>query len=230
MQDSDIQTLWDARAEGYDHYAPDHGLLDADTRQAWKDLLRTWLPSTPGLVGDFGCGTGTLSVLAAELGHEVQAFDFSPRMVDRARAKTAQFGAAVQVMQADISDPPVPGATLDAALARHVLFTLRKPEAALRRWAEAVRPGGRLVLVEGYWGDDMSTDEIGPGDAVVRADTGRPWRGGVRAADLRRVVEPLASAVRVVPLDDPAYWGGQTEEQRYLLVADVLGRPAASPA
>ena len=218
MERSEIEATWDARAEDYDQEA-DHGLLDADTRRAWKDLLRMWLPSFPGVVGDFGCGTGSLSVVAAELGHEVQAFDLSAQMVERARAKTTQFGAAVHVLKADVSDPPVPPQALDAVLARHVLWTLPDPEASLRRWARALRPGGRMVLIEGFWGSD---------DADVGDKPQLPWRSGVTSTRLRKAVAPMATSVRVVPLDDPVYWGKPIDHERYVLVADLPDESAGA--
>ena len=79
-----IRAYWDDFAADYDTY-PDHGLLDSDIRAAWKDLLRTWLPTRPSVVADLACGTGTMSVLAAELGHQVRGIDLSGEMVARAR-------------------------------------------------------------------------------------------------------------------------------------------------
>ena len=105
MRAEQIAKYWDEYAAEYDQ-EPDHGLLDSDTRLAWKDLLRMWLPPHASDVADLACGTGTLSALAAELGHRVRGFDLSSEMVARARAKTAHFGAAVQIEQADVSAPP----------------------------------------------------------------------------------------------------------------------------
>lgn len=202
----EIRAFWDDHAAHYDE-AADHGLRDADTRAAWKDLLRTWLPSRPCDVADLACGTGSLTSLVAELGHNVQAFDLSAEMVARARAKTAIFGAAVRVEQADVSEPPLGPRSLDAVLARHVLWTLPDPHAALGHWAEALRAGGRLVLVEGRW-DTQPTTEM-------------PWAGGVTAGQLGAALEPVTDTVRVVPLRDPLLWGKEIDDERYLLVATV---------
>ncbi len=140
MKPEQIAQYWDDYAAEYDQ-EPDHGLLDSDTRTAWKDLLRMWLPPHPSDIADLACGTGTLSALAAELGHRVRAFDLSGEMVSRAQAKTAHFGAAVEVRQADVSSPPLEPGSVDAVLARHILWTLPDPQAALAAWAAAVRPG-----------------------------------------------------------------------------------------
>src|SRR6476469_10151471 len=119
MQTDEIRQYWDDAAAEYDS-SPDHGLLDSDIRAAWKDLVRTWLPTRPSLVADLACGTGTMAVLIAELGHEVRGIDLSGEMVARARAKTAPFGRAVEIEQADASAPPFEPGTFDTVFARHI--------------------------------------------------------------------------------------------------------------
>src|SRR6478609_5325654 len=57
--------LWDAQAARFDD-EPDHGLHDPLVRDAWRSLLRSVLPPSPGRVADLGCGTGTLSLLLVE--------------------------------------------------------------------------------------------------------------------------------------------------------------------
>jgi ubiquinone/menaquinone biosynthesis C-methylase UbiE len=200
-----VRRYWDDFAAEYDQ-APDHGLLDSDIRAAWKDLLRTWLPSRPARVADLACGTGSLAVLAAELGHQVSGVDLSGEMVARARAKTAPFGSAVEVVQGDAGSPPLAAGEFDVVLARHILWTLPDPTAALRSWVELLRPGGRLVLVEGRWGLEGASDEPVP-----------PWRSGVPSEELADVVRALVGEPAVVQLSDATYWGKEIEHERYLL-------------
>ena len=204
----ETRAYWDEFAAEYDTY-PDHGLLDSDMRSAWKDLLRMWLPTTASTVADIACGTGTLSVLAAELGHRVHAIDLSGEMVARARAKAAPFGAAVQVSQGDAGAPPLAPASVDVVLARHILWTLPDPHGALARWADLLRPGGRMVLVEGMWGLEPAED---------RPEL--PWGSGVASAELVEVVRWLGGGEpAVVPLSDAVFWGKETDEERYLVMA-----------
>lgn len=208
-----VRRYWDDFAAEYDAY-PDHGLLDSDIRAAWKDLLRTWLPPRPARVADLACGTGSMSVLAAELGHQVSGVDLSGEMVARARAKTAPFGSAVEVVQGDAGAPPLAAGAFDVVLARHILWTLPDPAAALRAWVRLLRPGGRLVLVEGRWGM-----EAAEGEASV------PWRAGVPSAELVAAVRDLAAEPVVVQLTDSTYWGKQIEHERYLLTVQVGATP-----
>jgi ubiquinone/menaquinone biosynthesis C-methylase UbiE len=193
---SEPRAYWDAQAAGFDD-EPDHGLGDPATREAWRQLLAAHLPMPPSDVVDLGCGTGTLSVLLAEAGHRVRGTDLSPAMVERARAKAAGAGLEVGFEVGDAAAPPYDAASADVVLCRHVLWALPDPSAALARWMTLLRPGGRLVLVEGLW------------------STG----AGLTADECRRLVGAHAADVQVVPLVDEVYWGGPIGDERYLVRA-----------
>ncbi|MEV6615575.1 class I SAM-dependent methyltransferase [Streptomyces sp. NPDC051051] len=188
---------WDAQAAAFDE-EPDHGLRDPEVRAAWADRLRGWLPDRPGDLLDLGCGTGSLSLLAAERGHRVTGVDLSPAMIDRARAKLA--GRDAVFLVGDAAAPPVGEERFDTVLVRHVLWTLPDPGHALRRWCDLLRPGGRLVLVEGVWGTVSPV--------------------GIPADRLTALLAPLTGRARVERLsDDPRLWGRAVEDERYAVVA-----------
>ncbi|MEU3188485.1 trifunctional class I SAM-dependent methyltransferase/NUDIX hydrolase/VOC family protein [Streptomyces sp. NPDC006923] len=185
---------WDAAADSFDR-EPDHGLLDPAVRAAWAGRLTSWLPGEPSRVLDLGCGTGSLSRLAAEQGHRVTAVDLSPRMAALARAKLA--GTRAGVLIGDAGRPPVRERSFDVVIARHTLWLLPDPEAALRHWSSLLRPGGRLVLIEGVW-----------------SGTGLP------AERLTTALAPLSESVQHERLSaDPALWGRAVDDERYALIA-----------
>ncbi|MCF3120129.1 methyltransferase domain-containing protein [Streptomyces arenae] len=195
---------WDAAAATFDD-EPDHGLRDAEVREAWADRLRDWLPDTPADVLDLGCGTGSLALLAAGRGHRVTAVDLSPRMAERARAKLA--GRDAEILVGDAGRPPVQGRLFDVVLARHVLWTLPDPEAALRHWRGLLRPGGRLVLVEGVWG---TVTPVGlPRSRLVAALTPHV---------ARLHTERLSGDARL--------WGAPVDDERYAVVGVLPETPA----
>ena len=184
---------WDAEAASFDE-EPDHGLRDPGVRGAWAERLRDWLPTGPGDVLDLGCGTGSLSLLAAEQGHRVTGVDLSPAMVELARAKLAGRDAAFLV--GDAAMPPVGEQRFDVVLGRHVLWALPDPGRALRRWWGLLRPGGRLVLVEGVWGEV-----------------------GIPAEVVAGLVEPLGGRVLVERLSEQSVlWGKDVDDERYAVV------------
>jgi 2-polyprenyl-3-methyl-5-hydroxy-6-metoxy-1,4-benzoquinol methylase len=191
-----VRDYWEAQATGFDA-EPDHGLRDPSVRRAWRALLREHLPAAPARVADLGCGTGTLSVLLAEDGHEVHGVDLAEAMLAAARAKASAAGVPATFAQGDAADPPLAPRGFDVVLSRHVLWALPDPSAALARWVSLLRPGGRMLLVEGFW------------------DTGAGLTAR-RCADLVR--EHRASAV-VHRLTDPRLWGRPVDDERYLLLS-----------
>jgi SAM-dependent methyltransferase len=188
---------WDAEAATFDD-EPDHGLRDPEVREAWAERLGAWLPVRASDVLDLGCGTGSLSLLAAEQGHRVTGVDLSPAMIERARAKLA--GRAAVFLVGDAAAPPVGEERFDVVLVRHVLWALPDPARVLRQWCGLLRPGGRLVLVEGVWGT------AGP--------------VGISAERLTGLLAPLTEDVRVERLsDDARLWGRDVGDERYAVVA-----------
>jgi SAM-dependent methyltransferase len=197
---SDPRASWDAEAATFDD-EPDHGLRDPATREAWRALLSRHLPAPPADVLDLGCGTGTLTVLLAQDGHRVHGVDWSPAMVAAARTKIADAGVAATAEQGDAAHPAGAPAAYDVVLSRHVLWALPDPAGVVGRWTQLARPGGRLVLIEGWW-----------------------WTGGgLTATQTRRLVEPHLAQVVVEPLTDPLLWGGPISDERYLLTGRTLG-------
>lgn len=189
------QDLWDAEAAAFDD-EPDHGLHDPVVRDAWRSLLNSLLPPAPARVADLGCGTGTLSLLLAEEGNAVDGVDLSPEMLRRAVAKVGSY-PGTGFVTGDAAAPPLPVATYDVVLCRHVLWALPEPAAALARWIDLLAPDGRLVLIEGSW------------------STG----AGLTADETSALLIGAGRTPRVVPLTDPAYWGGPITDERYAVVA-----------
>ncbi|MFD9972147.1 methyltransferase domain-containing protein [Streptomyces sp. NPDC059017] len=188
---------WDAAADTFDD-EPDHGLRDPAVRHAWAERMRHWLPPAPSDVLDLGCGTGSLALLAAGQGHRVTAVDLSPRMAEAARRKLAGTGAEVLTGRAE--RPPVGDRRYDTVLVRHVLWAMDDPEAALTHWTSLLRPGGRLVLVEGVW-----------------------QGGGLPAARLIAALGPLSRRIDHERLSDvPGLWGRAVHDERYALVARTV--------
>ncbi len=185
---------WDDQADRFDD-EPDHGLRDPEVRAAWADLLARHLPAPPADVADLGCGTGSLAVLLAGQGYAVHGVDASARMLDAARAKAATSGVALGLSHADAAAPPLGDGSVDVVLCRHVLWALPEPEEVLARWVRLLRPGGRLVLVEGRWA------------------TG----AGLSARECLELGASLGRETRLVPLRDPALWGRPIDDERYLV-------------
>jgi ubiquinone/menaquinone biosynthesis C-methylase UbiE len=209
-----IADYWDAAAADFDD-EPDHGLRAEYVRAEWARLLRSWMPHEPVDVLDVGCGTGSLAVLLAADGHRVTGVDLAAGMVEQARAKAEKAGLDARFLVGDAARPPTGGQRYGVVLARHLLWTLPDPHAALREWVSRLRPGGRLVLVEGRWRESGQRSV-----PYVAGAEELPWHRGVGAEELAAAVRPLVADVRVEPLSgNAALWGGPVTDERYGLVA-----------
>lgn len=193
------QHYWDNVADTFDR-EPDHGLRDPLVRQAWATLLTRWLPATASAILDIGCGTGSLSLLMAQMGHQVTGIDLAPAMIAQAQQKAHAAGQSINFQVMEASDPQLGTLSFDVILCRHLLWALPAPARVLARWSNLLQPGGRLLLIEGFW-------HTGGGlhvDAVIAALPARlTW-------------------VTVVELaGQPLLWGGPVTDERYLVVASA---------
>ncbi len=153
----ELRAWWDRDAETYDR-SPSHGLSDPVEAAAWRAALADALPPAPARVLDAGAGTGSMSLLAAELGHEVTALDLSEGMLRHAERKAEERGLALSLVHGPAHEPP-PG-PFDAVIERHMLWTAPDPVAILQSWREVIAADGRLVLLEGSWGSDGPVDVV----------------------------------------------------------------------
>lgn len=160
-----IRRYWDTDAATYDQ-TPSHRPTSVGEMAAWSTALARLLPAPPARILDCGAGTGFLSLLAARLGHKVTSLDVSPAMLAKLRDRADAEGLGVEVVEGSAEAPP-PG-PFDAVMERHLLWTLPDPVGTLRAWRD-VAPVGRLVLIEGVWGDaDRGEALRARGRALVR--------------------------------------------------------------
>jgi ubiquinone/menaquinone biosynthesis C-methylase UbiE len=110
-------------------------------------------------VADIGAGTGYMTMLLATavgVDGRVYANDLQPQMIEmlRRRLATARVANVTPVL-GEVDDPKLPAAALDLVLMVDVYHELSRPQTMLRRIRVALRPSGRLVLLE-YRKEDPS--------------------------------------------------------------------------
>lgn len=150
-------------------------LLENPWRRHYRDPGR--LAQACGLrpgdhVLEAGCGSGLFtSALARRCGH-LTALDLDPRYLAQTAARTAGV-PNLSLRQGDLAALPCPDASMDAVVLISVLTETPAPVTALRECARVLRPGGRIIVGEEFFGPEY-----------VRACTVDGW---ARAAGLRRV-------------------------------------------
>jgi len=133
---------------GYEVYAAGMEASAADKAKLLKFVR-------PGVIADLGCGTGTVLELLRRKYRTSQfvGVDLSPEMVDRCRKR---FPGA-EIRQHDISLPLFDDGSIDTIVlcsVMHEVFSYKGYDYSavrhtLRRCADALRPGGRLILRDG---------------------------------------------------------------------------------
>jgi predicted methyltransferase len=172
-------------------YPPqDLGLLEGPDREAWQkpDEIMDALGIADGAsVADIGPGAGWFTIrLARRVGPNgrVYATDVQPQMLEAVRRRVAREGLLnVETRLGSDSDPMLPLRTLDAALVVDTYPEVEDRVTFLRNLAAALKPGGRIGIVNykpGRGGPGPSPDEGTRVDsAAVESDA--------RAAGLRVV-------------------------------------------
>jgi ubiquinone/menaquinone biosynthesis C-methylase UbiE len=130
---------WLERAERIEEEAPDTAL----------DAVRIAKGST---VADIGAGSGYMTVrLAKRVGPDGRVFanDLQPQMIELLRRRVEREKITnVTLVQGTVDDPKLPSASVDLELMVDVYHELSQPQIMLRRLREALKSGGRLVLLE----------------------------------------------------------------------------------
>ncbi|HVB81455.1 MAG TPA: class I SAM-dependent methyltransferase [Candidatus Binataceae bacterium] len=211
-----VREHWNRRAADFDLEAS-HGLLTDAQAHAWRRLISDLAGAAPLDVLDLGCGTGFLSLLFAAERHRVTGVDMAPTMLARARDKARARGLAIRFIEADaetLDDRVLPAASQDLIVERHVIWTLPHPETALDTWRRLLRPGGRLLMIEGHWGPAERRDEY------ERIYDRLPLFGGRPEDEMATLVRAHGFAsVGVEPLMDRELWTETPAHPCYLVTA-----------
>ncbi len=112
------------------------------------DLVALLALLDPALVvGDLGCGTGQLAVALAPAVGKVIAVDGSRAMLAAARRRCGD-APNLDLRQGDLEALPIDDAALDAAVLFLVLHYQDEPVRVLSEARRALKPGGRLLVVD----------------------------------------------------------------------------------
>lgn len=125
--------------------------------QAWRrHAVRQAQVKPTDTVLDVACGTGDLTeAMAAAGAKEVVGLDYTPAMLDVARArlvarkdKGKQWGGRIRYMQGDAQALPFENSSVDVVSIAFGIRNVGDPARAIGEFRRVLRPGGRLVILE----------------------------------------------------------------------------------
>ncbi|GAA3587440.1 class I SAM-dependent methyltransferase [Amycolatopsis ultiminotia] len=170
---------------------------DEDPAEFWENLYRRqrdnhdlWAarvnprlveaaePLRPGTALDLACGAGGDTLWLARRGWQVTATDISTTAVEKVQrlAKEADLGSLVTTERHDLAET-FPRGAFDLVSAQYFHTPFELPRAAvLRTAAKALRPGGRLLVVDhgstAPWSWNQDPDKHFPTPHEVYAELG----------------------------------------------------------
>jgi predicted methyltransferase len=123
-----------------------------ERRDKVSDLLRLMGARPGAVVAEVGAGAGFFAVRLARAvgpGGKVYAVDIDEETLERLRQRVEEDEIGnVEVVAGSAANPGLPRAALDAILTVHAYHEMTRHQAMLKRMREALKPGGRLVLMD----------------------------------------------------------------------------------
>ncbi len=166
---------------------------DALRRELYGDALEQsallGLLDSAWVIGDLGCGTGSLAAVVAPHVARVLAVDGSDRMLEAARRRL-QPHANVEVHAGELEALPIPSETLDVGFLTLVLHNVAEPVRALREVSRSLKERGRIVVV----------DMLPHSREEYRLEMGHVWQGFSPDELAGWLREAGFAQLRVIPL------------------------------
>jgi ubiquinone/menaquinone biosynthesis C-methylase UbiE len=136
--------------EFFDEMAGQYGSL-TEPGGGWQAMAAAMAAGFAGKrVADLGCGEGYLALLLARFAEEVIAFDQSENMLKLVEEKALEQGVAERVdfRVGILENLDLAGAELDAVFLSQSLHHTSNPESVVCSAADAVKPGGQVIILD----------------------------------------------------------------------------------
>lgn len=167
------QVLVDRRSRSQAFFSSAAGQWDRLRTELFGRRVDSWalaaMLDPTAIVGDLGCGTGSIAQTIAPWVHRVVGVDSSAAMLQTAKQRLKEPNN-IDLRRGELTAMPVENEELSIALMVLVLPYAEQPKKIMAEAARATRMGGRLVIV------DMQSHQR----AEYREDLGHTWLGFTR--------------------------------------------------
>ena len=148
----EIESYWTTRTEGYSEVNQKE--LAGMQKQAWLDVLTDHFPKKEKKnlrILDIGTGPGFFPTILSEAGYEIDAADYTPGMLEKARENVGKYADKVRFWREDAQNLDFENETFDVIISRNLTWNLEEPARAYAEWMRVLKPGGKLLNFDANW-------------------------------------------------------------------------------
>ena len=98
---------------------------------------------------DIGCGTGQLTIPAAQRWFDVTGIDLAQNLVDQANQRADAIGLTIDIRQGDAEDLPFPDSSFETTMSLFGSMFAPRPKLVASEMVRVLRPGGKAIM--GNW-------------------------------------------------------------------------------
>ncbi len=213
------EAYWTNRASGYSEVNKDE--LRTQQKSTWTAELTEQIEAAfPGAqpqelrVLDMGCGPGFFSIILARAGYRVTAGDYTPAMLDEARANARNEGVedVIRFARMDAEALEAANGTFDVVVSRNLTWNLPHPERAYAEWLRVLKPGGLLLNYDANWYAHLYDAEL---RRAYEADRQATQDAGIKDEYVGTDIDAMEDIARQMPLspvERPAWDEGVLRE------------------
>ncbi|WP_303962410.1 class I SAM-dependent methyltransferase [Succinatimonas hippei] len=146
-----IADYWSLRSHGYRLEIEDELNQDKDSFYAHELLSRVKkhnFSAAPTAL-DLGCGPGFFSILLAQNGFKVTGIDLSDGMLQQAKELCQKRKLNVNLLKADVQNPPFAPESFDLIVSRNVFWDLPDLTVAYKNALKLLKKSGLLIIFDG---------------------------------------------------------------------------------
>ena len=147
---------WQNRASGYSEVNKEE--LTGVQRNNWTSFLTAEISERfPDKnrgdikILDVGAGPGFISIILAEAGYAVTAFDFAKEMLQEAKENAAGLASNITFIQGDAMDLPFEDESFDVVFSRNLTWNLPDPAKAYEQWIRVLKDQGLMMVFDANW-------------------------------------------------------------------------------